>query len=413
MLYNHKPPIKPLVEGDLDQLLATEDLLQTDLQEGLELSIVMPCLNEAETLATCICKAQQFLDCHRIRGEIIIADNGSTDGSQDIALSLGVRLVNISLKGYGAALIGGIQAARGEFIIMGDSDDSYDFTNLMPFLEKLREGYDLVMGNRFKGGIQPGAMPFLHQYLGNPVLSGLGRLFFHIPINDFHCGLRGFRKASILKLGLQTTGMEYASEMVVKVSLCGLKMVEVPTTLAQAGRSRAPHLRTWRDGWRHLRFLLLYSPRWLFLIPGLVLFGLGSTLLLALVRGPVQIGKLYFDIHFMILGSLLALIGFQIISLGVYAQVYSTTHHFHKHSLTFNLITRYFSLEWGIGVGGLTLLVGLGINLYILFIWIVGNMGFGGQPHLREAILAMTLMVIGVQIIFSSFFLSLLGISKK
>ena len=250
----------------------------------LELSIVMPCLNEAETLAICINKANTFLTKNKVIGEIVIADNGSTDGSQLIASNLGVRVINVNEKGYGNALKGGFEAAHGKYIIMADADDSYDFESLLPFLLQLREGNDLVMGNRFKGGIQKGAMPFLHKYLGNPVLSFLGRLFFKINIGDFHCGLRGFSKEAYNKMNLKTTGMEFASEMIVKSKLNGLKITEVPTTLKPDGRTRKPHLKTWSDGWRHLRFLLLYSPNWLFLYPSvlMVCFGFVSSILLLL-----------------------------------------------------------------------------------------------------------------------------------
>ncbi len=237
----------------------------------LELSIVMPCLNEAKTIGTCIQKAMNFINEHKISGEVIIADNGSTDGSQDIALSHKARLVNVERKGYGNALKSGIEAARGKFIIMGDADDSYDFTSLMPFIEKLREGYDLVVGNRFKGGIKPGAMPLLHRYLGNPILSGLGCLFFNSPCKDFHCGLRAFSKKAVERMQLKTTGMEFASEMVMKASFYNMKVTEVPTILWPDGRDRPAHLRSWRDGWRHLRFMLMLSPRWLFFYPGLLL----------------------------------------------------------------------------------------------------------------------------------------------
>ena len=237
----------------------------------MELTVVMPCLNEAETVATCVRKAVKFIADSGISGEVVVADNGSTDGSQQLAEDAGARVVDIQDKGYGNALMGGILAARGEYVIMGDADDSYDFTNLMPFIEELRKGSDLVMGNRFKGGIEPGAMPPLHKYLGNPVLSFVGRLFFRSKIGDFHCGLRGFRKDSAIALGLQATGMEFASEMVVKATLAKQKITEVPTTLRKDGRSRPPHLRSWRDGWRHLRFLLLFSPRWLFFVPGIVI----------------------------------------------------------------------------------------------------------------------------------------------
>ena len=256
-----------------------------------ELSIVMPCLNEAETLAICIEKAQNFLNRENIVGEILIADNGSTDGSQKIAKNLNATVINVDSKGYGSALRGGIEAANGDYVIMGDADDSYDFSNLMPYLSKLREGFDLVMGNRFKGGIEKGAMPFLHKYLGNPVLSFIGRLFFKTNIGDFHCGLRGFSKEAYYKMELKTTGMEFASEMIVKASLINLKIAEVPTVLSKDGRSRPPHLNTWRDGWRHLRFLVLYSPNWLFLIPGmlLMLFGLIAFLLLGCASRQTEV----------------------------------------------------------------------------------------------------------------------------
>ena len=263
----------------------------------MELSIVMPCLNEAETLATCIDKARGFLDRHGIAGEIVIADNGSTDGSQEIAVSRGARVVNVPSKGYGSALMGGIAAARGRYVIMGDADDSYDFTDLMPFVERLRAGDELVMGNRFLGGIEPGAMPPLHKYLGNPVLTWIGRLFFGSPSGDFHCGLRGFDRQAILSLDLQTTGMEFASEMVVRATLQGLRIDEVPTTLSKDGRSRPPHLRSWRDGWRHLRFLLMYSPRWLFLYPGLFLMIVGLLAGAWLLPGPRRIGGVELDIQ--------------------------------------------------------------------------------------------------------------------
>lgn len=395
----------------LDSLPQPAEATTTLAGDMLELSIIMPCLNEAETLATCINKAQQFLRQHNVKGEVVVADNGSTDGSQVIATRSGAKLIHVEKKGYGAALLGGIKAAEGRYIIMGDSDDSYDFTNLMPFVEKLREGYDLVMGNRFKGGIAPGAMPPLHRYLGNPVLSWLGRLFFSTSLGDFHCGLRGFSRAAVKRLEMQTTGMEFASEMVVKASLYGQRIAEVPTTLAPDGRSRAPHLRSWRDGWRHLRFLLLYSPRWLFLLPGTTMFGLGWLLLLMLVWGPVQVGRLYFGLHYIVLGSLLALMGFQTMALGVYASVYSVTERFARKSAMVSLINRYFNLERGIGLGSLLFLAGFGINLYILCIWL--TTGFEGHLHISETVLAMTLMVTGAQTVFSSFFLSLLGIERK
>lgn len=386
--------------------------MKTD-DEQLELSIVMPCLNEAETLETCIKKASRFLESHDIRGEVVIADNGSTDGSREIAAGLGARVVKVERKGYGSALMGGIHAARGKYIIMGDSDDSYDFSNLSGFVEKLRDGYELVMGNRFKGGIKPGAMPFLHKYIGNPVLSTMGRLFFGSRCRDFHCGLRGFNKASIEKLDLRTTGMEFATEMVAKATRHKLRITEVPTTLSPDGRTHPPHLRSFRDGWRHLRFMLLYSPRWLFLVPGTLLLILGFLLLFTMLGGPVTIAGIRFDIHYMILGSLLALMGFQIILLWVYSMVYAYSEKFAVENRSLGLLFKYFRLERGILLGSVVFLTGFGINLYILFTWVSGDFGFAGRPYLREAILAMTLMVIGAQVVFSSFFLSLLGIEKK
>jgi glycosyltransferase involved in cell wall biosynthesis len=377
----------------------------------IELSIVMPCLNEVETLGTCILKAKKFLQSNAVNGEIIIADNGSTDGSQSVAAEMGARLIQVEIKGYGAAMMGGIAAARGEYIILGDADDSYDFADLMPFLDKLHQGYDLVMGNRFKGGIKPGAMPFLHRYIGNPVLSWLGRLFFKAPIGDFHCGLRGVRKSSVEKLDLLTTGMEFASEMVVKAALLNQRITEVPTVYWPDGRSHPSHLRTWRDGWRHLRFLLLYSPDWLFMIPGGSLFSLGFLLLLALVSGPIQIGKVHFDLHYVVLGSLMVLLGAQVISLGVYAKMYSLVSHLIETDKLIGWFTKYFNLERGIFLGGSIFLVGIFINGIILYQWVITD--FGSLFRIREAILAMTLMVVGAQLVFSSFFISILLIPKK
>ena len=287
------------------------------------------------------------------------------------------------------------------------------FLSIAPFVEKLSQGYDLVMGSRLQGEIRPGAMPFLHRWVGNPVLTTIGNLLFQNRLSDYHCGLRGFDRQAILDLNLRTTGMEYASEMVIKAVLADLSIAEIPITLWPDGRSWRPHLRTWRDGWRHLRFMPLYSPNWLFIIPGIAFLGLGIIMSLALVGGPLDIGRLRFDIHYMALGSLLALIGFQVVTLGLYAKVYAVTEHFGDKGRILELILKYFNLERGILVGSLIFLVGLGINLYILFIWLTSNFTLGGQPRLREAILAMTLTVIGLQMIFSSFFLSLLGMPRK
>jgi glycosyltransferase involved in cell wall biosynthesis len=294
--------------------------------KSVDVTILMPCLNEAETVGTCIGKAQRFLSQAGISGEIVVADNGSIDGSQQIAEHAGARVVPVADRGYGAALIGGIQAAQGLYVIMGDADDSYDFSVLAPFIERLRAGADIVMGNRFKGGIAPGAMPFLHRYLGNPVLSWIGRLFFHIKVGDFHCGLRGFNRTRVTALHLRITGMEFASEMVVRAALAGYRIDEVSTTLSKAGRSRSPYLRTWQDGWRHLSFLLMFSPKWLFFYPGLLLIGLGIFAAFALLPGAVTIGNVGFDIHTFAVACIAVLVGAQTMSVGAVALRFATVH---------------------------------------------------------------------------------------
>lgn len=345
-----------------DRLVDSSSAIKTS---SLELSIVMPCLNEAETLGSCIKKAQWYLTQHKLSGEIIVADNGSTDGSQDIATQMGVRVVSVKEKGYGSALRSGIAAARGEYIIMGDADDSYDFTKLTPFLEKLRSGYDLVMGNRFKGGIKSGAMPPLHKYLGNPVLTWIGRLFFPSPCGDFHCGLRGFRKTAIDKLNLRTTGMEFASEMVVKASLYKMRIAEVPTTLSPDGRSRPPHLRSWRDGWRHLRFLLLYSPRWLFLYPGMLLMLVGLICGMWLFPGTKGI----FDIHTLLFAASGILVGFQAVAFAIFTKVFAISEGLLPEDRRLNRIFRYINLEIGLIVGGALLLIGIAGSIYAFSAW--------------------------------------------
>ncbi|MGC8886189.1 MAG: glycosyltransferase family 2 protein [Verrucomicrobiia bacterium] len=382
--------------------------------EPVELSIIMPCLNEAKTIGICIKKAQGFLEKYGIKGEIVIGDNGSTDGSKEIAKSLGARVVEVPIRGYGAALMGAINAARGKYIIMGDSDDSYDFTNLMPFLEKLREGYDLVMGNRFMGGIKPGAMPFLNKYLGNPVLSGLGRLFFKTNIGDFHCGIRGFAKEAVKKMDLQTTGMEFASEMVVKASLLNMRVCEVPTTLSPDGRGRPPHLRRWRDGWRHLRFMLLYSPRWLFLYPGLVLMIIGILTSAWLLPSPRKVGNLVFDIHTLLYGSFAILIGYQIILFAVFTKVFAIAEGLLPPDERMTRAFKYIKLETGLLVGSVLSVAGLAGSIYSVICW--QKTGFGPlQPSemLRMIIPSIIALMLGIQTIFSSFFLSVLGMKRK
>jgi glycosyltransferase involved in cell wall biosynthesis len=380
----------------------------------LELSVVMPCLNEAETLATCIRKAQRSLDDLGINGEVVVADNGSTDGSQSIAAELGARVVPVEAKGYGSALRGGIAAARGKYVVMGDADDSYDFANLEPFVTKLRDGYELVMGNRFKGGIEADAMPFLHKYLGNPVLTATGRLFFRSPCSDFHCGLRAFRKSSIESLNLRTTGMEFASEMVVKATLHNLKIAEVPTKLSPDGRSRKPHLRSWRDGWRHLRFMLLYSPRWLFLYPGLLLMILGSVVGARLLWGPVSVWGVTFDVHTLLYAAMAIVIGFQTVVFAVFTKVFATTQGLLPEDPRLNWLFRYVKLETGLTLGFALLFAGFAMSVYALSSWRAHLYGsLDPTQTLRLVIPAATLIMLGLQTVLSSFFLSILGLKRN
>ena len=378
-----------------------------------ELSILMPCLNEAETLEICIKKAQKSLEDLNVTGEVIIADNGSTDGSPEIAASLGARVIHVAEKGYGSALLGGIKAARGKYVIMGDADDSYDFTNLGPFLEKLSAGYELVMGNRFKGGIAPNAMPPLHKYLGNPVLTGIGRLFFRSPCGDFHCGLRGFDKAAIQRLDLRTTGMEFASETVVKASLHGLRITEVPTTLSVDGRNRPPHLRSWRDGWRHLRFLLLYSPRWLFLYPGLLLMLIGAVVSGWLLVGPRVVDGITLDVHTFLYAAMAIVIGYQTVIFAIFTKVFAITEGLLPEDPRLKTLFRYIQLETGILAGALLFVAGIGLSVYALSFWSSTSFGpLDPSRTLRLVIPAVTLIALGLQTVLSSFFLSILGLER-
>jgi glycosyltransferase involved in cell wall biosynthesis len=380
----------------------------------VELSVVMPCLNEAETVETCIRKTIAFFEDQGIDGEVIIADNGSTDGSQQLARDAGARVVPVSDKGYGNALIGGIRAARAPYVAMGDADDSYDFATLGPFLDELRDGADLVMGNRFKGGIAPGAMPPLHRYLGNPVLSFVGRLFFGSDIGDFHCGLRAFRKDSILRLGLQTGGMEFASEMVVKATLARYDIREVPTTLSPDGRTRAPHLSTWRDGWRHLRFLMLYSPRWLFLIPGLLLMTLGLVSGVALSFTTVRIGDIAFGVDTLVGAAAMMVIGFQAVVFALLTKVYAMEEGFLPHDRRVQKIIDWWSLERGLVLGGLLALAGLGGLVASLIHWHGNHFGELDPLHsLRLVVPSATALMISLQAIFGSLFVSILGIRRR
>jgi Glycosyl transferase family 2 len=374
----------------------------------LELTVLMPCLNEAETLATCIRKAHAFLRESGIAGEVIIADNGSTDGSRQIANAMGARLVGVEQRGYGAALIGGIAAARGRYVIMGDADDSYDFAALQPFVQALREGGELVMGNRFQGGIQPGAMPALHRYLGNPVLSFLGRRLFNSRIGDFHCGLRGFSRDAIRGLGLSAPGMEFASEMVVKAVLHGLDVRQVPTSLAPDGRSRAPHLRTWRDGWRHLRFLLTHAPRFLFVYPGVALGGAGLAGVALLATGDADLGGVQLGITTELFAAMAVLLGAQLLGFGVLARLYGVANRLWPASLAVHRFRRLFSVERGCIGGGLLALLGLAGIVALFAGW--SRAGFGPMDpthQIRLAVPAMLATVLGLQLVFTSFLIGL------
>lgn len=378
----------------------------------MELTILMPCLNEAETLSTCVRKARKFLTENNIDGEVLISDNGSTDGSQELALAEGARVVHAPVRGYGGALITGCKEANGQYVIMGDADDSYDFTNLMPFVEKLRDGYDLVMGDRFAGGIEDGAMPWSHRYIGNPVLSFVGRMFFRSKIKDFHCGLRGYNRETILSLDLQTTGMEYASEMVVKAELNGLRISEVPTTLSKDGRSRPPHLRSMRDGWRHLKFLLMYAPNWLFLYPGLILLLGGVLGTLVLMVGELNIFNVAFSINTLLYFAVFIILGFNIISMFLIVKLYAYNHAFlPKRSVDWN---KKLKEDIFIFAGLALLIAGIVLSITAVSVWRSG--GFG--PLIPEQIMRLTIpavatIAIGVQSMFAGFIMSIVKVKAK
>jgi glycosyltransferase involved in cell wall biosynthesis len=387
----------------------------TDADPGsLELTILMPCLNEAETLAACITKARRFISEQKIAGEVVIADNGSTDGSQDIATNLGARVVPVPVRGYGAALAAGSLSARGRYVIMGDSDDSYDFSNLMPFVEKLREGYDLVMGNRFRGGIREKAMPWKNRYIGNPILSGIGRLLFNCPARDFHCGLRGYSVAAFKRMNLHTTGMEFASEMVIKSTIFGMRIGEVPTTLDKDGRSRPPHLRPWRDGWRHLRFMLLYSPRWLFWYPGFALIALGLPLGTRLMFGPMKAGSVSFDINTLLFCALAAILGFQSLTFGVLSRQLGEKLGVLPRSKSVGFFRKVLNLEKLLILGSVILIGGLAAIVVSVAFWRSTDFGnLDPSQAFRRTIPAFTACVVGVQTIFFAFLSSVIDLGVK
>jgi glycosyltransferase involved in cell wall biosynthesis len=385
--------------------------------DALELSIVMPCLNEAKTVAQCVEQARGALARLGIAGEVIVADNGSTDGSRELAERAGARVVAVAARGYGAALAGGIAAARGTYILMGDADLTYDFDAIDPFVERLRAGDDIVMGNRFKGGIAKGAMPPLHRWLGNPVLSFLGRLFFRSDIGDFHSGLRAFRRDAVMRLDLRSTGMEYATEMVAKGALHGLRMSEVPATLAKDLRDRPPHLRTWRDGWRHLRFMLLYSPRWLFLYPGALLMIVGGLVELWLLPGAQRIGDVAFDVHTLFYAALAIILGFQAVVFALFTKTFAITEGLLPPDPRLDRMYRYVTLETGLVVGSAVLIVGVIGSLFAVSLW--GSRSFGElgesatELTLRIVIVSGTAVALGLEAILASFFLSVLGLRRR
>jgi glycosyltransferase involved in cell wall biosynthesis len=381
---------------------------------AVELSIVMPCLNEAETLAACIQKAQNYLRRSGVLGEIVIGDNGSTDGSQQIAAELGARVIPVSMRGYGAALFAAITAAEGRYCIMGDSDMSYDFEHLDAFVEKLREGYDLVMGNRFKGGIQPGAMPWKNRYIGNPILSTIGKVLFRTEARDFHCGIRGFSKSAFHQMDLRTTGMEFASEMVIKAKLMGLKITEVPATLSPDGRSRPPHLLPYRDGWRHLRFMLMHSPRWLFLYPGFFLILLGLAGCAWLLPGPQIVNGIGFDVHTLLYAFVSVLMGFQLVAFAVFTKVFVISEGLLPEDPRLNRVFHYVTLETGLALGALLVAIGIGGSIFAVSGWAKESFGsLDVDQMLRIVMPSVFSLTLGVQTICSSFFLSILGLRRR
>ena len=384
------------------------------LSSPLELTVVIPCLNEALTLESCVREGLEAMIAASISGEVIVADNGSTDGSQEIALKCGARVVPVSIKGYGYALRGGIEAAHGKYILMGDADGSYDFSHLSRFVERLRAGADLVMGNRFLGGIEPGAMPWKNRHIGNPILSFIGRLFFNTGIGDFHCGLRGFTTEAYQRMDLRTTGMELASEIVIKSVLFGLNVEEVPTVLRRDGRDRPPHLRPWRDGWRHLRFMLLFSPRWLFWYPGILLMALGIAVGAALLPGPLPLGKITLDVHTLLFAGVSVLIGFQAISFAVLSKLFAVRAGLYRAEAGFEKWIRHLTLEVGLVAGSLLVAIGLILSIGAVRFW--GDQGFGSlQPTetLRWVIPGALSMLLGFQMILTSFFLGVLRLDTR
>ncbi len=381
------------------------------MSETVEVSVVIPCLNEAQTIGVCIEKALASFREAGLRGEVVVADNGSTDGSPRIAEQLGARVVYVSERGYGSALRSGIQAARGEFLVMADADDSYDLSETPRFVAEWHKGFEVVMGNRFRGGIRPGAMPWRHRYIGNPGLTALLNLFFHAGIGDAHCGMRGFGRSVYDRMDLRSTGMEFASEFVIKAAQLGARMTEIPVILWPDKRGRPPHLRSFRDGWRHLRFMLLYAPNWLFLLPGGLLVFLGLALVFWLLPGPQQVtSRVILDIHTMIFGLVFTLLGMQILSIGLFAKVFSYSERFDRGTPLLERALRRITFETGLLLGGALFLLGFSGCAWIVWHWAAG--GFGPLHQERQVVFWAMWLFIGLQITFASFFLSMLGISR-
>ncbi len=379
----------------------------------LDVSVVIPCLDEQHTVGVCVTKAVGAIAALGLTGEVVVVDNGSTDRSAEVARAAGARVVHEPRRGYGQAYLAGFEAARGRWLVIGDADDTYDFSDLSGFLAPLRAGADMVMGSRLKGRIEPGAMPWHHRWIGVPILSWILNLLFRAGISDAHCGMRAITAEACRGLGLRTTGMEFASEMIIKAARRRLRIVEIPITLHRGGRPGRPHLRSVRDGWRHLKMMFMLSPTHLFLLPGAALFLAGAALLAVMGFGPYEIGGVLFDYHWMILGSLMAVLGFNVLNIGFFARIFALTEGFEEADPILTRMFRWFNLERGLVVGGVMTAAGIVINLLILRDWIRMGYSFGGEVRVRPALIALTLMVLGVQIVFSSFFYSILGTSRR
>jgi len=389
----------------------TTELVSSVPASPVGVSVVIPCLNEANSIGICVEKARKAMSDAGLLGEVVVADNGSSDGSIEIAARAGARVIPVAQRGYGAALKAGIRAARGAFIVMGDADDSYDFSEVPRFVAEWRKGSEVVMGNRFAGEIKSGAMPWHHKYIGNPGLTALLNLFFHTGVGDTHCGMRGFTREVFERMDLRSNGMEFASEFVIKAAQLGARTSEIPITLWKDKRGRPPHLRSFRDGWRHLRFMLLYAPNWLFLLPGGLLMGMGLFLAFWLFPGPRRVySNVVLDVHSMIFGVIFTLLGAQILSIGAFAKVFSYEERFDRRAISLRRVLKRVTFESGLLIGGLLFLLGLGGCAWVTWQW--ASSGFGPLQQVREVLFWSMWLFLGVQIIFSACFLSMLGISR-